>query len=350
MRSTNDPSRNNQASLVLFPGALGDFVCFLPTLERISLEGRVHVLSRAEFADLVSSSMRVCSLDRYEINRLFVKGGADEQRVQDFFSPYRSIYSWFGAAHEPFAEELKRATRGRARLFSFRPVAATMHQVDYYLSCVGGTAGALPSVTPKTDALAWCDAYWRETRLREAPLLVIAPGSGAREKNWPVTSYRTIADWWHNECHGSVLVLLGPVEEERGGLAVLCQDHPVARGLTLRQVAALLPRCAVFIGNDSGITHLAAALGVCTVALFGPSDPLQWAPRGRRVVIIRRGSECSPCSVAAMKACVHRKCLATLEPAGVIMSLSSLPEVTTSSVQSHFVNSRKAPPSSSLPT
>jgi ADP-heptose:LPS heptosyltransferase len=117
---------------------------------------------------------------------------------------------------------------------------------------------------------------------------------------------------------GVVVLLLGPVEEERGGVHELRQHCLVAGGLSLSQAAALLAASDVYLGNDSGITHLAAALGVPTVALFGPSDPRQWAPRGRQVAIVRRAIECSPCSNLTMTSCPHRACLTDLYPEKVI--------------------------------
>ena len=59
------------------------------------------------------------------------------------------------------------------------------------------------------------------------------------------------------------------------------------QSLALPLLAAILSQCSLFIGNDSGITHLAAALGVPTIALFGPTDPYVWGPRGKKVFIAR---------------------------------------------------------------
>jgi len=90
----------------------------------------------------------------------------------------------------------------------------------------------------------------------------------------------------------------------------------------------VISRSAVYLGNDSGITHLAAAVGVPTVALFGPSDPRQWAPRGRRVTVISRQVDCSPCSNSTMKSCPHRACLSELSAEEVIGVMGKLPELT----------------------
>lgn len=314
--------------LIIFPGALGDFVCFLPALERLSRHARVELLARTEFSDLVSSSVTVGSLECHVIGQLFVRGAGERAGLRDFFAPYASVYSWFGSGVPVFAEELRRASQGKALLFPFRPLDGRMHQTDYYLSCLRLPPVATPTLAVKSAAMLWGDLWWREHGLAAKPVLALAPGSGALEKNWRADSYRVVADWWRQVCGGIVVVILGPVEEERAGFGSVCAGALVARGLTLGQLSALLSRSVVYLGNDSGTSHLAAALGIRTVVLFGPSDPLQWAPRGERVTIVRKGVECSPCTLTAMKSCSHRSCLTTLEPAEVIKRVKDLPEFT----------------------
>jgi heptosyltransferase III len=63
-----------------------------------------------------------------------------------------------------------------------------------------------------------------------------------------------------------------------------------ARSLPLRTLAATLARASVYVGNDSGVTHLAAAAGTPAVAIFGPTDPAQWSPLGRAVRVLRADS------------------------------------------------------------
>ncbi|MGH7832247.1 MAG: glycosyltransferase family 9 protein [Candidatus Binatia bacterium] len=77
----------------------------------------------------------------------------------------------------------------------------------------------------------------------------------------------------------------------------------------------------MYIGNDSGMTHLAAALGVETLAIFGPTNPVEWRPRGRNVNVLSLGAACSPCDPGSMKLCRHRMCLNDLSPEKVISSI-----------------------------
>jgi hypothetical protein len=324
-----EPMRSDKLprSLILFPGALGDFICFLPTLNRVARSSTVDLFARADFADLVSSRVRLRSVDSFEIRRLFVRGGADDERVKNCFASYDSVYSWMGSGVADFTTQLTALTDGRACLFSFQPPQCALHQADYFLRCIGASTAVIPRVGVRADAIEWAEGWWREQVLFNKPVLAVAPGSGAREKNWPVSCFAAVAQWWRQRTGGSVIVVLGPVEEEREGYDLLCRDSLPARNLSLARLVAVLSRCNLYLGNDSGITHLAAAVRAPTAALFGPSDVCRWAPRGENVTTLTRGEECSPCTASAMKICSHRRCLTAMEPATVIRQLEQLPTV-----------------------
>ena len=311
-----------QRTLVLFPGALGDFICFLPALGALAQTTFVDLLARNEFADLVPERVRVRSLERYEINRLFVEGAVNEDKMRNFFAGYASAYSWMGSRQDLFVRQMQGLCRGRARIFSLNSEATERHQSEYYLSCLGVVAGSpIPAITLKPEAMAWSATYWARHALEGRRVLVLAPGSGAREKNWPVPSFAAVAEWWGEQEDGEVLIVLGPVETERGGFEPLVRHYKVVHNLTLAELAAIIVRGDVYLGNDSGLTHLAAALGIPTVALFGPSNVERWRPQGKQVRIFSRMLECSPCAIADMKNCGHRSCLTAIEPAEVIQQL-----------------------------
>jgi ADP-heptose:LPS heptosyltransferase len=309
--------------LVLFPGALGDFVCFLPALAVLSQDAQIHLLARSEFADLVSLGVNVGSLERYEIHRLFVPGAAQEKRLRDFFGAYSSIFSWMGSGQSVFIRELAFVSHDRAVVFPFQPGQKRMHQADYYLACVGRPSPetSIPEIPLKPEVLAWCEDYWRKHFLSGKRVIALAPGSGSRQKNWPASSFRAVADWWRRRPGSAVMVLLGPVEEEKENYSALCQGAVRVCDSNLGQLAALLARSDLYLGNDSGVSHLAAAMGVVSLVLFGPSSVDQWAPRGKHVTIVTQNVECAPCAAPVMQSCPHRKCLTTLEPESIIKEL-----------------------------
>jgi heptosyltransferase III len=132
--------------------------------------------------------------------------------------------------------------------------------------------------------LAFSDAE----RATAAPLLAqlpplflaIHPGSGSPAKNWPAERFAALG----GRLVGAepALLALGPTEEAwPWRSAVPGTRCVVARNLPVRALAAVLSRAGLFVGNDSGASHLAAAAGAPTLALFGPTDPFQWAPAER---------------------------------------------------------------------
>ena len=87
----------------------------------------------------------------------------------------------------------------------------------------------------------------------------------------------------------------------------------LAKGLTLLQLASVMERCQFFIGNDSGISHLAAAIGLPTVAIFGPTDEKVWSPRGEKTFVVSSGVRCSPCPQDRFVLCKDIECLRGIE-------------------------------------
>jgi ADP-heptose:LPS heptosyltransferase len=299
---------------VIFPGALGDFICFLPALRILSRSGQVELYAHSEFADLVPAGVTVRSLESAEMTQLFLATALEDSAAHDQFGAYAAVYSWLGSQQPAFVQRLQAATLGRCKLFPFRPAVTEAQRSE-------------PVIELRDEALRWCENFWTEHALAGRAVLTIAPGSGAREKNWPEEFFIAVAKEWRERTGGSAMLLVGPVEAARGGIDRLRQDCLAVSDLTLSQVAAVISRSAVYLGNDSGITHLAAAVGVPTVALFGPSDPHQWAPRGRRVTVISRQVHCSPCSNSTMKSCPHRACLSELSAEEVIDVMRQLPEL-----------------------
>jgi ADP-heptose:LPS heptosyltransferase len=87
------------------------------------------------------------------------------------------------------------------------------------------------------------------------------------------------------------------------------QVYNQVKGLSLLELASVMEGCRLFIGNDSGISHMASALGIPTIAIFGPSDPSVWSPRGEKVWVVRKGIPCSPCAQEKILQCTEIECL-----------------------------------------
>jgi heptosyltransferase-2 len=113
----------------------------------------------------------------------------------------------------------------------------------------------------------------------------IHPGSGSPRKNWPAERYAELVRRLSPD--RPWLLLLGPADEDGGRALAGVPGAVVARDLPPRAVGAIVAQAGVHVGNDSGLTHVAAAWGAPTIALFGPTDPAVWAPVGPQVGVVR---------------------------------------------------------------
>jgi len=148
-----------------------------------------------------------------------------------------------------------------------------------------------PSEEERTQGLRAATPSLRE---KDDRLVVLHPGAGGRRKRWSSAGFAALADRFASLGH-STAITCGPADED--AVAAVQSELRVARpevlaGRRLDELASILANATLFVGNDSGITHLAALLGVPTVAIFGPFDPVYWAPIGERVSIVDAGFAC----------------------------------------------------------
>jgi ADP-heptose:LPS heptosyltransferase len=150
---------------------------------------------------------------------------------------------------------------------------------------VGGPIVEPPPLRPRLEDDATAEPWLR--RLPEA-FLAIHPGSGSPGKNWPAARFVALAE--RLATGRRFLVIEGPADE--CSVAPLRLERAViARDLPLRALGALLRHAGLFVGNDSGVSHLAAAFGAPTLVLFGPTNPAVWSPSGPLVWTLRERAE-----------------------------------------------------------
>jgi ADP-heptose:LPS heptosyltransferase len=156
---------------------------------------------------------------------------------------------------------------------------------------------------------------------------ILHPGSGSKKKVWPLERFLSLAQILQDRFGSKILVILGPAEGSEVEKAFEGLDPRTfipLKGLSLLQVASVMEGCRLFIGNDSGISHLSSALGIPTIALFGPTDPKAWSPRGEKVWVVRKEIPCSPCTRERLFQCIDAKCLKRIEIEDVIEGLERL--------------------------
>ena len=304
--------------LVIFPGALGDLVCLVPALRAIAQrhrDARLELMARGDLARFIVD--RICphsrsyshscsySIDRREVAALF----ADEPELTGaarFFRPFSSIYSFFASDNARFRHSLETAALpGAVTFHAFRPNRVG-HVAAGYLDEIGA-GGASPdeSLDAHLDVLpgdvSEASRVLDRLGLDSARVVLLFPGSGGPHKNWSPENFVALASAL--EPPTRPLVVLGPAED---AIEPVLMPLMAARGIAwlrdqpLSTVAGLARLAAGFVGNDSGVSHLAAAAGAPGVAIFGPTDPDRWRPLGRvRIVRASKFIDLTPAEVAS---------------------------------------------------
>ena len=284
--------------LILRGGAIGDFIATLPVLQAlraqwpgavIEIWGYPHV---AELAVAGGLAQTVVSLDRAEMARFFVP---EPSFTDAQVAAVRSFDLIFNYLHDPVGQVRSNLLlAGAKQVLSGSPIIKRGPAVPFLLEPLQALAIYETELAPALELPAELRARGRE-RLRSLGLkgrpAAVHPGSGSPAKNWPVERYVEIVRRLRAAGRKVVAVLGEADAAEAAVFARELPEVPALAGLTLVELAGALAECGSFLGNDSGIAHLAAAVGLPTTALFGPSDADVWAPRGRGGVRVLRAPE-----------------------------------------------------------
>jgi ADP-heptose:LPS heptosyltransferase len=290
----------------------------------LSLMGRPERLSLVAF-DLQAHSVH--SMDQSGMAYFYLEGEPLPAGLFAFFASFAVVLAFGKLGKNLLVENLQRTGAEKViRLPSFPPEGLKVHAADYLVNSLRacGFEGQnlfSPLRLPK-DAREFPGVFLRSLGFKEGDrLLAIHPGSGNPAKNWSAENFARVADGMSNRA--KILLLSGPAKDgvEEVRKAMKKADFFPGDQLPLIQLAALLQTSTAYLGNDSGITHLAAALGIPTVAIFGPTDPATWGPRGQGVQILSARSSCSLCTSETRFRC-SRQCLERIKPDRVIEVLS----------------------------
>ena len=160
---------------------------------------------------------------------------------------------------------------------------------------------------------------------RERPLIAIHPGSPIPIKRWMPERYAELSDWLVARKRAQIL-FVGvkdeiPIITEIQGL-MRAETNNIAGKTNLTQLASILQICSVFIGNDSGPMHLAAAVGTRTIGLYGPGDPTRFGPVGAMCQTVRGKTDCPPCPETTCRF-GEDGCMSKIQVADVIQTLEA---------------------------
>jgi ADP-heptose:LPS heptosyltransferase len=288
--------------VIVHQGALGDFLLALPIIEglhRASPQVRFDFWSRPAHLSLLHGKPYVASIfeagscewmpfhdDNAWRDCPLPRGVADACRILLFGQRSSAV----------LAERLKTRVQAPVHwLKSFPGDDGKRHTTDFLedqvRACQLPISMAPLRLRPNPRELAAMREWARQNGMaQDRRQVVVHPGSGGLRKVWPLSRWRALLERLGQRRDVQLFAALGPADERiRSFVQEVATPRriPVVENLELPALAALISDSALYIGNDSGVTHLAASMGIPVVAIFGPTDPSVWGPRGEHVEIFR---------------------------------------------------------------
>jgi heptosyltransferase-3 len=306
--------KKSRRALIIQPGAIGDCILTLPlaqfVINRLNV-GAVDMLGRTDYISYFPG--RTCidtirAIDCVDMHRLFCPQAdfqlADRDALIDAFAGYLWIVTFLGNPESDFEQNLIFTANCSQSVdvitLPLQPASPGRdHISDFYIRRLCETCGlkfpdennlspSEPLVKPtKSDKQAGKKILQQAGIDTDSALIVLSPGSGGADKCWHLDNFLSLAEQLKSTGR-EPLVLLGPAEIERfipRRLIDISRTAAFLADLSLTEVLQVLSVADAYVGNDSGITHLAAAIGIDTLALFGPTDPAAYRPLGPNVSV-----------------------------------------------------------------
>ena len=277
--------------LILRPGAIGDTLLTFPVLRALQaqyIHPHITFVGNASVLPLVLAfgvAEEALDYEHVQWSELFSTRGIHAPALQDLLQRIDSAICWLHDPEGLVEHNLHMAGVRHMIIAPGRP-QGNLHIVEYMAQTIGLSK---PVETLTRFTLPGPGATYPDK------VVAVHPGSGGTNKCWPTRHFATVIEWLWNLPGQDypVFLLSGPADQERIHeiLSRLTPPEPALLKVIVNEpllaVAHQLQQCRCYLGNDSGITHLAAMLGVPTIALFGPSDPATWRPVGPEVIVIR---------------------------------------------------------------
>ena len=351
MRGPPSAPRPPRRVLVKEPNWLGDLVISLPALRAVRHaypEAHLAVLVKRELAGFFEGVEGVDEVVAYDI-AAGIRGVADRWRVIrsvrargfDLAVVFpRSFQAALWMATAGVRRRAGAAAQGRRWLLTdaarLPSPAPTHHQANDYLALIRETLGVEGSVedvhlAASPARTAKLRAWIARHRRGDGPLIALAPAAAfGPAKEWPADRYAAVIDAVHEVGRAECVLVGSPTERARCAEVVASSRSVglIAAGETdVGDLVALLSHCAGFAGNDSGAMHVAGALGIPTVGIFGSTRPQRTSPLGPRTRVLYDQIACSPCLERTCRF-GHYDCLRRIGVADVVAALVDLGALT----------------------
>lgn len=319
MQSLPSPFRGRapRSILILRGGALGDFVLTLPALSllrSVFATSRIEVIAHPRIASLAAPPyvQAITSIEKAALAAFFSPNAALDTGMAAYIGQFELVVSYL---HDPDGvfESNVRACGVPHFLSAYRP-PTQRHAAEEWALPLRELGLSLQNPSSQIHVV---DSEYAEARLHlhvpaQALCIAIHPGSGSPKKNWPPEKWGDLASFFLKTLPRVHLLFVGG-EADMAQKAYLQSRFSAETGRIRfawdqppRHLAALLKACHFFTGHDSGVSHIAAAVGTRCLLLFGPTNPAIWAPAGAHVHVLRSsdGSLESISLSAVKEACI----------------------------------------------
>jgi heptosyltransferase-2 len=229
--------------------------------------------------------------EQWELYRLFSQEPLLPNHLAETLRTCELVLSYLPTVDDTLTTNLRRYCSGEVITWCPHPpggVHSTEHLLTPVRHFLSQPCNPVPYVYPDVAAQQAAEQFWSHAKLPREGVIALHPGSGGTYKLWPLAGWQQVIAWAVQQGLPGIIIS-GPAEQERHLRLGQLDQYPgwvVANSLPLLHLAAILARCQVVLGHDSGITHLAAAVGATVLALFGPTDPLVWGPRSQRACVL----------------------------------------------------------------
>ena len=287
--------------LIVHQGAIGDFILSLPALEaihRFYSHARLTFLGHPSILAIIHSRPYfdgVLNCADKSWAPFYNSKGKLTTGTFDLLPPADSIFAFCRSSSQLFVDNLASAYGKPAhRIEPFPEPDLGLHVSEYQcrqLDELGIPALPCPTpvIAPSQDDFLEAGRWVKQNLKKGEQLISLHPGSGGSNKLWSVAGWLDVIIKMLGHNNIKITLLEGPADNHI--VQQLCSELRstsllLANNWRLGKLAALMEQSSLYLGNDSGITHLAAACNIPTIALFGPTDPRIWGPKGLKVKVV----------------------------------------------------------------
>ncbi|MGE5172292.1 MAG: glycosyltransferase family 9 protein [Betaproteobacteria bacterium] len=285
-------------TLIHHDGALGDALLSLTCIDAIKADSSsVHVQGRQDVVAFLKETGCVDAASSSGASAYASLYTAADLDTRKFLSRFDRAFVFTARSDSPLPANIGALIPDTRTVGTIPPDDVKIHVALYRL------AQLFPDRLSAEPPVLHCSQQSRDgsQSLIEAAgyvggrmLIAVHPGSGGKSKCWRLDRYFELVVKLRKSCNPFFLLFSGPAEglhmkKQIDRFSLGCDDVLHVSGMELIQAASLLSLCSLYIGNDSGFTHLAAAMGCAVIALFGPTDPVLWRPTGPRVEVVSAG-------------------------------------------------------------